>query len=119
MGSSNNTYCLFNFSGIGMLGNLFDIKQIEVFKGPQSTLFGQNSMGGQINITTLEPKNYKSTIINFSQEDFKTKTYNIFSSNKISPNWNYATTLSKHYSDGYIKNNQLNNGQNISLSNTS
>ena len=42
-----------DFSGIGMLGNLFDIKQIEVFKGPQSTLFGQNSMGGQINITTL------------------------------------------------------------------
>ncbi len=107
-----------DFSGIGMLGNLFDIKQIEVFKGPQSTLFGQNSMGGQINITTLEPKNYKSAIINFSKEDFNSNSYNIFLSNKLSNNWNYATTLSKHYSDGYINNNQLNNGENVLLSNT-
>ena len=107
-----------DFSGIGMLGNLFDIKQIEVFKGPQSTLFGQNSMGGQINITTLEPKNYKSSIINVSKEDFNSHTYNIFLSNRLSNNWNYATTLSKHYSDGYIKNSQLDNGKNISNSNT-
>tara|TARA_B100000965_G_scaffold218187_1_gene182604 strand:+ start:1517 stop:3835 length:2319 start_codon:yes stop_codon:yes gene_type:complete len=107
-----------DFSGIGMIGNLFDIKQIEVFKGPQSTLFGQNSMGGQINITTLEPKNYKSAIINFSKEDFNSNSYNIFLSNKLSNNWNYATTFSKHYSDGYINNNQLNNGEIISVSNT-
>jgi len=107
-----------DFSGIGMIGNLFDIKQIEVFKGPQSTLFGQNSMGGQINITTLEPKNYKSAIISLSKEYFNSNSYNIFLSNKLSNNWNYATTFSKHYSDGYINNKQLNNAESVLLSNS-
>lgn len=107
-----------DFSGIGMLGNMFDIKQIEVFKGPQSTLFGQNSMGGQINITTLEPKNYKYISGKFSMESFNTNIFNLFFSNQISDKWNYATTISKHYSDCFIKNKQLDNGQDFYLSDT-
>ena len=39
-----------DFSGIGMVGHLFDVNQIEVFKGPQSTVFGPNAVAGSINI---------------------------------------------------------------------
>lgn len=39
--------------------DLFDIDRIEVIRGPQATLFGRNSMSGQINIYTLSPLRYQ------------------------------------------------------------
>ena len=44
-----------DFSGIGMIGHLFDVYQIEIFKGPQSTILGPNAIAGSINITTNNP----------------------------------------------------------------
>ncbi len=36
--------------------NLFDVQQIEVFRGPQGTLFGKNTTGGVISITSKKPQ---------------------------------------------------------------
>lgn len=36
-----------------------DIECVEMFRGPQSTLYGRNTMGGLINITTLSPLRYQ------------------------------------------------------------
>jgi outer membrane receptor protein involved in Fe transport len=38
--------------------DIANISQIEMLRGPQSTLYGRNTMGGQINITTLSPLEY-------------------------------------------------------------
>ncbi|MBB3860972.1 iron complex outermembrane receptor protein [Novosphingobium hassiacum] len=36
-------------------GNVLDVAQIEVLKGPQGTLYGRNTTGGAISITTAQP----------------------------------------------------------------
>ncbi len=41
----------------GVLGGLFDVSQVQVLRGVQGSLFGRNSNGGAILISTQEPLN--------------------------------------------------------------
>ena len=45
-----------DFSGIGMVATLFDMQQIEVLRGPQSSRYGANALAGLINIKTHDPQ---------------------------------------------------------------
>ena len=56
--------------------DFFDIKRIEVLRGPQGTLFGRNTMGGIVNIVTTSPMDYQGTHINLSAGNYGTYTVN-------------------------------------------
>ncbi len=45
----------------GFDADLYDIRSLEVYRGPQGTLFGKNTIGGVFNITTLSPLVYQGT----------------------------------------------------------
>ena len=61
--------------GTNLFGNLFDIEQVEVLRGPQGTLFGKNTTGGTVLVRTNAPvlgelSGYgEVTLGNFSQAD--------------------------------------------------
>jgi iron complex outermembrane receptor protein len=60
----------------GALLNIGDFERVEVLRGPQGTLFGKNTIGGAVNITTHKPGNEpggyaEATIGSYNRVDLK------------------------------------------------
>ncbi|MGE0773477.1 MAG: TonB-dependent receptor [Sphingomonadaceae bacterium] len=71
------------FSVLAIQG-AFDLERIEVLKGPQGTLFGQNSTGGAINYIAAKPTADLRAGIDASYGRFNTKELNGFVSGPLS-----------------------------------
>jgi outer membrane receptor protein involved in Fe transport len=84
--------------------DLGDIEHIEIIRGAQSALNGRNTMGGQINISTLSPWNYQG--LRFMLDYGKANTVKASAGwyGKIHPD--LATSITGYYSrtDGYFRN---------------
>ncbi len=75
--------------------DLWDIMRIEVLRGPQSTLYGRNTIGGIINVYTLSPKVYQGARVSagYSSGD----TYSIKGSVYMKPSDKVALSIGGNY----------------------
>ncbi len=55
-----------DFTGLGTIGSLFDVSQVETLRGPQAGSFGLNAAGGVIKLVTADPTPYHSGIVETS-----------------------------------------------------
>ena len=99
-----------DFSGIGMTGNLFDVKQVEVLRGPQNTRYGQSAIGGLINIKTNDPTPYEEGMAEISLGEDNLQELGIMTSGPINSKENapqYRLAIFNHSSDGFRTNETL------------
>ncbi len=83
--------------------DLYDICQIEVLRGPQTTLYGRNSINGLINITTNAPQPAFALQVKAGYASFATQTYQAILNLPVKNFYNKLSG-SYHQSEGYFKN---------------
>ncbi|NQZ27480.1 MAG: TonB-dependent receptor [Colwellia sp.] len=93
-----------DFTGIGSVASLFDVKQAEVFRGPQGTRFGANAIAGMINITTNEPTEDFEGAVQLGVGNYNTFDLGVALSGPASDSVNYRLAVNQSNSDGYIEN---------------
>jgi len=93
-----------DFSGMGMVGLLYDMDQIEVFKGPQSSVYGPNAMAGLISMASTDPnKKFEmkySTRFGTDNHYGGSSVMNV----RFMKNMNMRLTGIYNYSDGFREN---------------
>ena len=81
--------------------NPYDIERIEVFKGPGSSLYGNNAMGGVINLITKKPVKPREVYAGLSYGTYNTLRQDL--DVRLRGSKGYYSSLSEYYlkSDGY------------------
>jgi len=92
-----------DYTGVGGAATTLDIKQVEVLRGPQGTLYGANALAGLINIVSEDPAREEGELrVNLGE--FNTRELAQVISGPIAEKIDMRFALSKNQSDGYIKN---------------
>ena len=111
---------IFIASPFSLQTDFIDVERIEVLRGPQGTLFGQNSTGGAINVISKKP----STLENLSKADITVGSYglqkvrttsNIALSDKIATRFSISMTERDGFSKNIFTGQELDDASNISL----
>lgn len=90
--------------------DLIDIERVEMLRGPQSTLFGRNTMGGLINIYTMSPLSYQGIRLLGEYSSGNSYKAAISYYTKINDRLGIAVVGSYYSTDGFFKN--LHNAEN-------
>lgn len=84
--------------------DLTDIESIEVMRGPQSTLYGRNTIGGLINITTLSPLRFQGLRLRADYGTSDTWRVSAGYYGRLTPRLGMALSINGAGTDGYHRN---------------
>jgi iron complex outermembrane receptor protein len=89
-------------------GQLFDLEQIEILRGPQNTLYGRNSIGGVVNITSRPPSEDLEMLLGLEYGSYNQRRVQASISDTLIPD-KLGFRLSGVYSarDGFTRNTLL------------
>lgn len=97
-----------DFSGLGMPATLFDVKQVEVLRGPQGTRYGANALAGLISINGNDPSKEAEANVEATLGDYNTRSLGASVSAPIkSMDSAWRLSVQKYRSDGFIWNSYL------------
>ena len=86
---------------------LFDVKQIEVLRGPQGTTFGANGLAGVVNVESNAPTRETEGHIEATVGNYNTKAFGAAVGGALSENILGRFSVYKNTSDGFMKNSYL------------
>ena len=84
--------------------DLSDVQSIDILRGPQSTLYGRNAMGGLIRIHTKNPLDYQGTDISLQGATYGTARASATHYHRISPKLGFSSGVSYAHSEGFFTN---------------
>ena len=97
-----------DFSGIGTISTMYDVRQVEVLRGPQGTLYGANALAGLVNITTNDPTKVLEAGATVEAADYDTRSIGAYVSGPLLDSLDGRLAVQQYRSDGYVHNDFLN-----------
>ncbi len=93
---------------VGDVLDIIDLGQVEVLRGPQGTLFGKNTIGGAINITSLKPGTEFASKASFEYGTYNQRNFTASMDAPIADNLLTKLSFGTRNADGYVQ--ELNPG---------
>lgn len=108
----------FDFSGLAAAGLIFDTKQLEVYRGPQATLYGTGALAGAVKLSSND---VGSDVPDYVEARIGNKeSYRIegATGDDINTDWGYRVALVHNRSDGFVENTFLNRSDTANIDET-
>lgn len=84
--------------------SFLDLERVEVLRGPQGTLFGRNTAGGALSVTTARPTRQATTKIHASYGNYDATELGLVMNRPLTDNVAAKVSLGYQNKDGYSKN---------------
>lgn len=81
-----------------------DIADVEVYRGPQGTLYGRNTIGGLISVHTRSPLDYQGTRVKMGYGSRNDVVAQLSNHTKLSDRLGFSVAAGYHHNDGFFRN---------------